>query len=64
MRRKITAIIAGTMLAITGVPASATAVNTNGQDLANARKHSRQVVVERLAQRFPCRFEGPRRRCR
>lgn len=49
MKRKMTAIIAGTMLAITGaMPASATVVNTNLQYLTVARNHQRQVVLNRL----------------
>lgn len=52
MKRKMTAIIAGTMLAIAGaMPASATVVNTNGQFLTNARNQSGRVVVERLTPR-------------
>lgn len=48
MNRKMTAIITGTMLAITGatLPASATVVNTDGQYLTVARNHPRQVIEQ------------------
>ena len=41
MKRKMTAIIGGAMLAITGatLKASATVVNTNGQYLTLAKNH-------------------------
>ncbi|MDV2997338.1 MAG: hypothetical protein N4J56_007043 [Chroococcidiopsis sp. SAG 2025] len=50
MKRKMTTIIAGTMLAITNTPviASATVVNTTGEYLTNAKNPSQQVVVQRL----------------
>ena len=52
MNRKMTAIIAGTALAIAAaMPASATVINTNAQYLSIARNHSRRVVVERLTPR-------------
>lgn len=53
MKRKMTAIIAGTMLAIIGaaLPASATVVNTNGRYLTVARNHPRQVVLNQFTPR-------------
>ena len=53
MKRKMTTIIVGTMLAIIGatLPASATVVNTNSRYLTVTRNHPRQVVLNRLTPR-------------
>lgn len=52
-RNKMTAIIAGTMLAITGVtvPASATVINPNVQQPTVTTNHLRQVVLKQLTPR-------------
>lgn len=48
MKRKMTAIVGCTMLAITSatLPASVAVVNTNGQYLTVARNQPRQVILK------------------